>query len=158
MQYRPLLNWYISNVLGVRSQQEHEDLLAETLAQAWRYWTRFDGKYPKAWLQTICRNCKIGDYRKAQTRPTETGLPDDVDLEFLCELAPSGEEIYLEDELGPELLVALESINFLQAEAFMLHNMWDRSYAEIAKVQGVPIGTVQSRISRARISLRKALT
>lgn len=140
-----------------RNASDAEDLVQETLIRAYRAIDRFDGRYPRAWLLTILRNANINNARKKRpelmwdpdltmekTADTEIGDGDVSDLVVRDQFDADIETAL--DELSPKYRAAVEQVDILGLP-----------YAEAAVVLGVPIGTLMSRLHRARKNLRSAL-
>lgn len=136
-----------------RSSSDAEDLVQETLLRAFRAIERFDGRYPKAWLLTIMRNANINRARKKtpdllddpeltferSTRHAETVTPEDNVVEPIFDAEVQASFDRLSDDFRN--VVELVDLNGL-------------SYAEAADLLDVPVGTVMSRLHRARKRIR----
>ena len=137
-----------------RQRSDAEDLVQDTLVKALRFAERFEqGTNLKAWLYTILHNT----WRNRIRDRAREGLR--VDSEFVEQEAsrPDGpavfdtpERILLRNTLDADLQVALDALPEAFREAVWLRDVEEFSYAEIAEMLGVPIGTVMSRISRGR--------
>ncbi len=129
-----------------------DDLVQDTYVRALRYLDSFQGGDIRAWLVAIMRNLH---------RSSFIGQPEEVEigaLEGLGDPTPGPEQIVQrrhEDRILRNHIAALpEGLR----EALLLREFAELSYAEIAKIQNVPIGTVMSRLARARASLRESLS
>ena len=122
-----------------RNRADAEDVVQETLLRAFRSLGTFDGRYPRAWLLTILRNAERNRHLGPRTESDEVEVSAEQH-EFTDFVAQAVEQ--LPD--GFREVVELVDINGL-------------SYQEAADVLGVPIGTVMSRLHRARRRLREAL-
>lgn len=135
-----------------------EDLVQESLVRAFRAIDRFDGRHPRAWLLTIVRNTNANMHRRR--RPVAV---DDWELihasrpAFGAAAAPAAEEAYIMQELDAGLHDAVAGLDLKFRSALVLVDVHDLSYAEAAAVLDVPVGTVMSRLSRARERVRKEL-
>ncbi|OLT20526.1 RNA polymerase subunit sigma-70 [Ornithinimicrobium sp. CNJ-824] len=135
-----------------------EDLVQEALLRAYRALDRFDGRHPRAWLLTILRRTHLNMQRR--TRPD---LVDDWSVlqghrpAFGAATTASSEQTYLDATLPTQLVRALRELDPRFRAAVLLVDVHDLSYAEAAAVLGVPVGTVMSRLSRARDRLRRRL-
>jgi len=138
-----------------RNPADAEDLVQETLLRAFRAIERFDGKHARAWLLTILRNANINRVRKHR-------------LELPTSEASSHASIEPADVRGPEVVVVDEAFDSIVAEAFnaLPHKFRDvvglvdidgLSYAECAIALRIPVGTVMSRLHRARARMKKRL-
>jgi RNA polymerase sigma-70 factor, ECF subfamily len=138
-----------------------EDLVQETYARALRSAAQFTaGTNLKAWLFRILRNTFVGLYRRRRRDPTIGGL-DTVDP---TAQGPAPEE-WLRDDLelerlrkvvGQEIEQALMTLSE-EARTVILLDLEDLTEVEVAQVMGCAIGTVKSRLSRARAALRLLL-
>lgn len=135
-----------------------EDLVQESLLRAYRGLHRFDGRHPRAWLLTILRNTNANMHRRQ--RPVSV---DDVEIlrasrpAFGAAELPSAEQSFLDEELDERLHAALAALDPRFRATLILVDVHDLSYAEAAAALDVPVGTVMSRLSRARQRLRRAL-
>lgn len=140
------------------SMSDAEDLVQDTLLRAFRAIDSFDGQFPRAWLLTILRNSSHNAWRKK--RPVYI---DDWNLvpqnrpAFGAELPRSAEEIVVHTIVDPNLLAAVNNLDERYRAALLLIDVDGFSYAECVEILGVPLGTVMSRLSRARDRVRKAL-
>ena len=134
---------------------EAEDLVQDTLLRAYRGISGFDGRYPRAWLLTILRNTHIN--RNRRSRPELLRDPDAA-VERLAALA-SGDhaDAVVEDEIDIEIVRALEQLDDRFRRVVELVDVDGLSYAEAAQVLDVPVGTVMSRLHRARSRIRDRL-
>jgi RNA polymerase sigma-70 factor (ECF subfamily) len=153
---------YATALRLTRSRADAEDLVQDTFVKAFRFSDRYQrGTNLKAWLYTILHNTWRNRVRDA-SRDTV-----DVDSERVEEAAslPGGpaafetpEQILLRDTLDVDLQAALDALPALFREAVWLRDVEEFSYAEIAEMLGVPMGTVMSRISRGRRLLFERLS
>jgi RNA polymerase sigma-70 factor (ECF subfamily) len=140
-----------------RTTTDAEDLVQDTMLRAYRAIGRFDGRHPRAWLLTIMRNAQINRVRRK--RPELMRDPgammariasedkDNADPE--AQVLDQGYDASIESALNalPERFRAVVELIDVQA----LH------YQEAADVLGVPIGTIMSRLHRARKRIRNHL-
>lgn len=142
-----------------RDPHDAEDVVQETLLRAYRAIDRFDGRYPRAWLLTILRNANINRARKR----TPDLLRDEV--RTLGTLAAAGADGRA-DGAAEEALAripddavvdALRRLSDDHRAVVTLVDIDGLSYREAAEVLGIPIGTVMSRLHRARNKLRARL-
>jgi RNA polymerase sigma-70 factor, ECF subfamily len=153
---------YATALRLTRSRADAEDLVQDTFLKAFRFSDRYQhGTNLKAWLFTILHNTWRNRVRDA-SRDTV-----DVDSERVEEAAslPGGpaafdtpEQILLRDTLDTDLQAALDALPAAFREAVWLRDVEEFSYAEIAEMLGVPMGTVMSRISRGRRLLFQRLS
>lgn len=153
---------YGTAVRLTRNQADAEDLVQDTVVKALRFENRFErGTNLKAWLYTILHNTWRNRIRDAARQTV------DVDSERIDELAaqPGGpaeletpERVLLRQAVGQEVQAALDGLPAPFRQAVWLRDVEEFSYAEIAKMLAIPIGTVMSRISRGRRLLFDELT
>ena len=153
---------YGTAVRLTRNPADAEDLVQDTVVKALRFESRFQrGTNLKAWLFTILHNTWRNRIRDAARQTV------DVDSTRIDELAAqqggpaeleTPERVLLREALGQEVQAALDGLPDAFRQAVWLRDVEDFSYAEIAKMLDVPIGTVMSRISRGRRMLFDALT
>ncbi len=140
--------------------QQAEDLVQNTMLKAYRSWHQYQmGTNVRAWLVTILRNCFINEYRKA----SRAGVHIDVDavehIAILDDAEQSDPENRFFDQIvDDEILRAIDELPDEFRQTLVLSDMEALSYAEIAKVTRVPLGTVKSRLFRARHALRRKLS
>lgn len=139
-----------------------EDLVQETLVSAYRAFLddRFDGRHTTAWLMRILTNAFL--FAKRQNR-TQSGL----DAEMLPNneategnwnsKIPSPEECLLQGTLSESLERALMSLPESQRLCVLLADVEELPYTEVAETMGIPIGTVRSRLARARMQMLTVL-
>jgi len=149
-----------------RNPADAEDLVQETYLKAYRAFPGFEeGTNLRAWLYRILTNTYINLYRAKQRRPEVTDVEDVEDLYLFHRLSAtsaaagsrSAEEEVLASITDVEVKEALDSLPEAFRLAVYLADVEGFSYAEIAEITDVPIGTVMSRLHRGRKALQKAL-
>ncbi len=153
----------------VFNKEEAEDLVQETYLKAYRFFNTFQkGTNIKAWLFKILRNTFINKYRKTANSPGEIFYEDvesvNSNLAYKQENDAGERADTLESkcsELGnlmeDDVKHAIDSLPVEYKEAILLSDVEELSYNEIAEITNVPIGTVKSRLNRARKMLQKSL-
>lgn len=138
------------------NRQDAEDLVQEAYLRAFKYFDSFRGEDSRYWLLTIVRNTFYS--RLSQQRHlTETTVFDE-------ELHDDGSEAYNPENLVLQkvdqqiLKQELEKLPLVYREVIILRELEDFSYKEIAGLVGVPVGTVMSRLARARKHLQQGLS
>lgn len=145
-----------------RDRELARDLTQETYLRAWQSWESFQpGTNCKAWLLTITRNLYITHYRRQQRSP-ETLPYTEEDTEELppppLEAAtPSVEEELSQTALDEEVLHALSALPESFRTIVILCDLEELSYEDVARMLGIPVGTVRSRLHRARARLAQLL-
>ena len=135
-----------------------EDLVQETVIRAFRALERFDGAHPRAWLLTILRHTNMNMHRRQ--RP---GLVEDwaavqgAKPAFGAAGVPSPEDTVVDQMLDEDIEKAVSSLDARFRSVLMLVDVDRLTYAEAADALGVPVGTVMSRLSRARNRVRLQL-
>lgn len=145
-----------------RNATDAEDLVQETYTRALQAASQFTpGTNLKAWLFRILRNTFISLYRRQRHDPTVGGLdtvtPNHRDASEGEWLRGDVELDRLRAVVGEEIEQALMSLSE-DARTIVLLDLEDLSEQEIASVVGCPVGTVKSRLSRARTALRRQLS
>lgn len=135
----------------LRDRNDAEDLVQDALARALSRAEHFEvGTNLRAWLFTILHNVHINQLRQRMARPANVPL-DDV-APFLAE--PAQQETHVAVR---EVHRALAGLSDEQRQVLLLVAVEGMKYDEVASVLGVPIGTVMSRLSRAREAMRTTL-
>ncbi len=139
-----------------RSPGEADDIVQEAFLRAFRGFDALRGSDARAWLLAIVRNCHATAFRQEQRR-AQVPLPDsdDPQLECLTSAAvadPQSVSIERDEQRCLERLIA--GLAAEHREVLLLREMEEMSYREIAAVTQLPIGTVMSRLARARAALK----
>ncbi len=149
-----------------RNQQEAEDLVQETMLKAFRFANTYQrGTNLRAWLFRILNTSAINRYRKQATHPSTTPLPEGEEFYLYNrirdingqELSTGAEEEVLSHYLDEDVYQALSDLPLNFRMPVILADIEGLSYKEIAQALNIPIGTVMSRISRARRHLQRSL-
>ena len=161
----PLMNQLFGAALGMtRNRADAEDLVQETYLKAYQKFHQDQpGTNIKAWLYRILTNTYITSYRKAQRSPKRASS-DTIEDWQLADAAShsevglkSAEVEALEALPSAHLRDALDSLSEEHRMVVLMADVEGMSYKEIAEELGVPMGTVMSRLNRARKNLRSAL-
>lgn len=138
-----------------RNHAEAEDLVQDTLIRAYRGIDGFDGRYPRAWLLTILRNTNIN--RNRRRRPELLRDPDATFDRLASDDSGDRADISVDRELDAEIVSALRALSDPFRNVVELVDIDGLAYAEAAEVLDVPVGTVMSRLHRARARIRDHL-
>lgn len=159
-----LLNFIKSRVATV---EEAEDILQDVFYQfVAGYQTIESLDRTTSWLFSVARNKIIDRYRKQASRPlmsdfaVRSGSEDDIPLtltEILPDLGNTPEDALLRETLWETIMEALDELPDEQREVFVLNEIEEKSFREIAEETGISINTLLSRKRYAIIALRKRL-
>ena len=161
----PLLDGFYPQAMKLtRDRTEAEDLLQETAAKAFAGFHGFhDGTNLGGWLYRILVNTHISGYRKQQRRPMQWLTDEITDGQLLAEARHSSSGLRSAEDQVLDLLgdndvrEAMEQLPEKLRTAVYYADIEGRRFKEIAELTGVPIGTVMSRLHRARHRLRSLL-
>jgi RNA polymerase sigma factor (sigma-70 family) len=145
-----LARWIIGN------HQDAEDMVQEACLRALRSFEGFRGGDGRSWLLTIVRNTCYTWLQQNRSRELTTALDEQID--DAEGQAPSPEALLLQSAAREQVKNALEGLALDFREVLILRELEGLSYKEIAGVAGIPIGTVMSRLARARKHLGKYLS
>jgi len=144
-------------------EDDAKDLVQDTYLKAYRFIESFQkGTNAKAWLFRILKNSFINDYRKKSKEPNKVDYQevesyynsDDVDRQITTDLRVES----LQDMIGDEISNALNSLDVDFRTVIILCDLEGFKYDEMAKILDIPIGTVRSRLHRARNLLKDKLS
>lgn len=144
-------------------EDDAKDLLQDTYLKAFRFIDSFQqGTNAKAWLFRILKNSFINDYRKRSKEPSKVDYQEvesyynseDVDRQITPDLRVEA----LQDMIGDEISNALNSLDVDFRTVIILCDLEGFKYDEMAKILDIPIGTVRSRLHRARNLLKEKLS
>lgn len=140
-----------------RNPTDAEDLVQDTMLRAYRAIERFDGRYPRAWLLTIMRNAQINRVRRK--RPELLKDPEQSFERFADDSPESrdAESQLMDQEFTAPIENALAELPEKFRKVVELVDLHELSYQEAADTLGIPVGTVMSRLHRARRNIRRSL-
>jgi RNA polymerase sigma-70 factor (ECF subfamily) len=127
----------------------------DTLIRAYRGIDRFDGQHPRAWLLTILRNTNIN--RNRRRRPELLRDPDMAMNTLVSAASGERSDAFIDEEIDAEVLRALASLDEPFRRVVELVDVDGLTYSEAAALLDVPVGTVMSRLHRARSRIRDRL-
>ncbi|HTS62588.1 MAG TPA: sigma-70 family RNA polymerase sigma factor [Candidatus Acidoferrales bacterium] len=139
----------------VGSAQDADDVVQEACLRALEFFDGFRGEDGRAWLLTILRNTCY-DWLRRNRRHTQLVAPVE-DLSWAADSAPDPEEEQLRLADRETVRRGIEGLPAEYREALVLREFEGMSYKQIARVADVPIGTVMSRLARARRQLMGSL-
>lgn len=143
----PRLRRYARAMLGDRAAAD--DLVQDTLERAWSRFSQWrPGSNLRVWLFGIMHNLRVDQLR----RPTLATQDLDEDLSEVSARPTQSDGLEVND-----LAAALDQLPEEQRAVLLLVALDDMSYAEVAETLGIPLGTVMSRLSRGRESLRRIM-
>jgi RNA polymerase sigma-70 factor (ECF subfamily) len=144
-------------------RDDAKDLVQDTYLKAYRFTDSFQkGTNAKAWLFRILKNSFINDYRKKSKEPAKVDYQEvetyynseDVDRQITPDLRVES----LSNMIGDEISNALNSLDVDFRTVIILCDLEGFKYEEMAKILDIPIGTVRSRLHRARALLKDKLS
>lgn len=139
-----------------------DDLVQETYLKARRHWDTFiPGSDCKRWLAAICRNTFLA--QRARERWV-TAVGDDLELETFAAVRLHAlavergvDELFARLDVGPAIRAAIEQLERVYRDVVVLVDVEEFRYEEAAQLLGIPVGTVRSRLYRARRQLQESL-
>jgi RNA polymerase sigma-70 factor (ECF subfamily) len=144
-----------------KDEADADDLTQETFVRAYKHWHTFDRTADcRRWLATICRNAFL-EQRKRDSRTTPL---EDHELESLAAArlhnsarASGVDRLFNRLDLGPAISRAIDDLDESYRDVVLLVDVEGFTYEQVAEVLSIPIGTVRSRLYRARRMLQEAL-
>jgi RNA polymerase sigma-70 factor (ECF subfamily) len=140
-------------------EDDAKDLVQDTYTKAFRFINSFErGTNAKAWLFKILKNSFINEFRRQQKLPATVDYQDveqvynsdEVDEDYTVDLRSES----VQDMIGDEVTNAINSLPVDFRTVIILCDLEDFTYEEMAKILDIPIGTVRSRLHRARSILK----
>ncbi len=144
------------------NESDAQDLVQDTFLKAYRFCNSFQiGTNAKAWLFRILKNSFINEYRRKQKNPSTVDYQeieqfynsDEADVKMTTDLRVE----VLQDMIGDEVANALNSLDIDFRTVIILCDIEGFTYEEMSKILDIPIGTVRSRLHRARNVLKEKL-
>jgi RNA polymerase sigma-70 factor (ECF subfamily) len=141
----------------VHNSNDAEDLVQETYLKALRSFATFQrGTNFRAWIFQILRNTFLSSCSKLERRVTVAmDLEEDFPALSVTPITP--ESLLIERSDGDAVRCAIEQLPVILREVILLCEVEDASYREMAEILSIPIGTVMSRLARARKAVRKTV-
>jgi RNA polymerase sigma factor (sigma-70 family) len=138
-----------------RNEQDGRDMVQEASLRAFKFFDGFRGGDARAWLLTTVRNTCYTWLE--QNRRSQVMTPFDEEIHTLDQDASNPESLALKNSDMEMLQQALEQLPDEFREVIVLRDLEDFSYKQIADITNVPLGTVMSRLARARSKLKQIL-
>lgn len=146
----------------VYDEEHARDLVQETFLRAYKALDSFkEGTNAKAWLFQILKNEYINQYRKNARAPKRVDYEDYIghleqEQHAINARSDMRKDIY-QNLIGDEITIAINTLPFDLKTVVLLCDVEGFTYEEIAKIIDVPVGTIRSRLYRARVILREKL-
>ena len=141
----------------VHDSSDAEDLVQETYLKALRGFGAFHrGTNFRAWIFQILRNTFLSSRSRLERRMT-VAMDSEADFLVLPATSPTPESLLIERSGIDAIRCAIEQLPVIFREVILLRDVEDASYQEIAEILSIPLGTVMSRLARARKVVRESL-
>ncbi|TAG56348.1 MAG: sigma-70 family RNA polymerase sigma factor [Cytophagales bacterium] len=143
-------------------EDQAKDLVQDTYVKAFRFYESYErGTNAKAWLFRVLKNTFINDYRKKAKEPFKYDYQE-IEEYYNADGATREPDKNLQiedvnDMMGDEMTKALQSLQEEFREIIILCDLEDLKYEEIAQILDIPVGTVRSRLHRARHALKEKI-
>ena len=138
-----------------RNEHDAEDVVQEAFVRALRFFGGFRGGNARAWLLAIVRNTCYDWLRRH--RPSEVSVPFDEEVHGTSDPGATPEDLLVGEGDRTRVREALEALPVAWREVLVFRELEGLSYKEIADVAGIKMGTVMSRLARARARLQHEL-
>lgn len=154
---------YNHSVYLLKNHEAAEDITQDAFLKAYQNLSDYQGGSFRAWVLRIATNACLDELRRWKRHPLLPLTPVDADGEenespyWIYDPSPSPEESYERIELRETLQRYLDDLPVDQRTTLVLVDLLDVDYAEVAEITNVPIGTVKSRLARARLRIRERL-
>jgi len=137
------------------SPTDADDVVQEAFLRAFRFFDGYEGDNPRAWLLAIVRNTWFTEWRRQHNRADSTPYDDSLNVDdqlpgWADESGEDPEKLAVRQDETELVHRALATLPVEYREVIVLRELEDMSYKDVAAVAGIPIGTVMSRLSRAR--------
>jgi RNA polymerase sigma factor (sigma-70 family) len=137
------------------SSADADDVVQEAFLRAFRFFDGYEGDNPRAWLLAIVRNTWFTEWRRQHNRADSTPYDDSLNVDdqlpgWADESGDDPEKLAVRQDETELVHRALATLPVEYREVIVLRELEDMSYKDVAAVAGIPMGTVMSRLSRAR--------
>ncbi|MCL4139726.1 UNVERIFIED_CONTAM: hypothetical protein GTU68_052819, partial [Idotea baltica] len=144
------------------NDEDANDLVQETYMKAYRFIDKYQsGTNAKAWLFKILKNAYINEYRKKSSRPRQVDFEESISFQAESGAAVGQffdlRTVIFDQAMGDEISLALDNLPEDFRSVILLCDVEQFSYEEISNILEIPIGTVRSRLFRARNMLKEKL-
>lgn len=139
----------------LRDEHDAQDAVQEAALRAFRHFAGFRHGDPRSWLLTIVRNCCYDSHKGRRMDRSSVSLTDD-DSEAIAD-PRSADDLVVQSSESERVRAAVDALSPVLREVIVLRELNQLSYKEIAGIVGAPIGTVMSRLARARNALAAVL-
>ena len=146
--------------LLTRDAANAEDLTQETFLRAYQSWRTFHGGDCRKWLFTICRNVYLRDRQRSRRFVAADDPAEELRVAraLYDQAATSGlENLFHRVDIGPAIQAGIARLLPEYGEVLLLVDIEDKTYSDAAAILGVPVGTIRSRLFRARRLLQEML-
>jgi RNA polymerase sigma-70 factor, ECF subfamily len=140
----------------LRDPHDAEDAVQDSFVRAYHAFDRFHGSDGRPWLLTIVRNVCYSKMRQNRRGPQEVAFEDEI--HGSTQDAADANALAWREVKGAQLHKALDRLPAQHREVIVLHEIEGLAYRQIAGITGIPIGTVMSRLARARSRLQAELS
>ena len=137
------------------NDQDAEDVVQEAYLRAYKFFNSFRGIDARSWLLTIIRNTSYSWLQK--NRPRDLATSSDTELEIMESNLLDPEAQLIQNADNDLIEHALDRLALEYREVIVLRELEGMSYKEIASITNIPLGTVMSRLARARKQLQQYL-
>jgi len=135
----------------VRNDQDAEDVVQEACLRAFRFYESFRGENSRAWFLKIVRNTSFTALQRARSHEADVVFDEELHSAETAQIDVGGQ---LDRDLDRQIVrAAIEELPAEFREVITLRELEDCSYKEIADIANIPLGTVMSRLARARRQL-----
>jgi len=164
--FRELVDRYQARIFNMayrmlHNREEAEDITQEAFLNVFRAIDSFKGDRFSPWIYKIASNLCLDHLRRRRLPTVSLDAPVNADMDVAREIADNTslpEEEALSEALGIDIQRAIDSLPERYRVVTVLRHIEDLSYEEIAEVLGIPLGTVKTRLFRAREMLRERLS
>jgi RNA polymerase sigma-70 factor (ECF subfamily) len=139
----------------VRDEHDAQDIVQEASLRALRHFEGFRDGDARAWLLTIVRNACYSWHRRHRVERASVPLTEEISMDLTS--PGSADALAMESAERERVHAAVATLAPELREVIVLRELQDLSYREISEIVGIPMGTVMSRLSRARDRLATAL-